>query len=93
MVLEPTLAVSQACVAVWVSGSGIWRLAHVGLEWSYGMAYDDTRHTNMANRGGSWIGVDRRGRMSSKGVDYDILAPGMGYPGQGLIELIVYSYQ
>jgi hypothetical protein len=93
MVLEPTLAVSRACVAVWVSGSGIWRLANVGLEWSHGMAYDDTRHTNMTNRGGSWIGVDRRGRLSSKGVDCDILAPGMGYLGQGLIELIVYSYQ
>jgi hypothetical protein len=45
------------------------------------MAYDDTRHTDMAKRGGSWIEVDRRGRRSSKGVDYDILAPGMGYLG------------
>ena len=40
----------------------------------------------MAKRGGSWIGVDRRGRLSSKGVDCDILA-------QGLIELIEYPYQ
>jgi hypothetical protein len=40
-------------------------------------AYDDTRHTDMAKRGGSWIGVDRRGRLSSKGVDCDILAPRM----------------
>jgi hypothetical protein len=38
-------------------------------------------------RGGdSWIGVDRRGRRSSKVVDCDILA-------QGLIELIEYLYQ
>jgi hypothetical protein len=56
-------------------------MAHVGPEWSHGMAYDDTRHTDMAKRGGSWIGVDRRGRRSSKGVDCDILTPGMGCPG------------
>jgi hypothetical protein len=47
---------------VWVRGSGIWRMAHVGLEWSHGMTYDDTRHIDVAKRGGSWIGVDRRGR-------------------------------
>jgi hypothetical protein len=67
-----------------LGGSGIWRMAHVGPEWSHGMAYDDTRHTDMAKREGSWIGVDRRGRRSSKGVDCDILAPGMGYPGPRL---------
>jgi hypothetical protein len=50
-----------------LGGSGIWRMAHVGPEWSHGMAYDDTRHTDVAKRGGSWIGVDRRGRRSSKG--------------------------
>jgi hypothetical protein len=49
----------------------------VGPEWSHGMAYDDTRHTDVAKRGGSWIEVDQRGRRSSKGVDCDILAPGM----------------
>jgi hypothetical protein len=49
-----------------LGGSGIRRLAHVGPEWSHGMAYDDTRHTDVAKRGGSWIGVDRRGRRSSK---------------------------
>jgi hypothetical protein len=32
-------------------------MAHVGLEWSHGMAYDDTRHTNVAKRGGFWIGL------------------------------------
>jgi hypothetical protein len=70
-----------------IGGSGIWRMAHVGPEWSHGMAYDDTRHTDVAKRGGSWIGVDRRGRRSSKGVDCDILAPGMGYPGPRLNRL------
>jgi hypothetical protein len=64
-----------------LGGSGIWRMVHVGPEWSHGMAYDDTRQTDMAKRGDSWIGVDQRGRRSSKGVDCDILA-------QGLIELI-----
>jgi hypothetical protein len=50
-----------------LGGSGIWRMAHVGPEWSHGMAYSGTRHTDVAKRGGSWIGVDRRGRRSSKG--------------------------
>jgi hypothetical protein len=59
-------------------------MTHVGLEWSHGMAYDDTRHIGVAKRGGSWIGVDRRGRRSSIGVDCDIMAPGMGYPGPRL---------
>jgi hypothetical protein len=61
-------------------------MTHVDPEWSHGMAYNDTRHTNMANTGGSWLRVDRQGRRSSKGVDCDILA-------QGLIGLIEYSYQ
>ena len=69
-------------------------MAHVGPEWSHGMAYDDTRHTDVAKRGGYWIGVDRRGHRSSKGVDCDILVPVDGdILAQGLIELIVYSYQ
>jgi hypothetical protein len=51
----------------WARGLGIWRMVHVGPELSHGMAYDDTRHTDVAKRGGSWIGVDRRGRRSSKG--------------------------
>jgi hypothetical protein len=25
-------------------------MAHVGLEWSHGMSYDDIRHTNVAKR-------------------------------------------
>jgi hypothetical protein len=69
-------------------------MAHVGPEWSHGMAYDDTRHTNVTKRGGSWLGVDRQGRRSSKGVDCDILALMDGYIlAEGLIELIKYSYQ
>jgi hypothetical protein len=45
---------------VWgLGGSGIWHMTHVGLEWSHGMAYDDTRHTDVAKTGGSWIGVYR----------------------------------
>jgi hypothetical protein len=39
----------------------------------------------VSKRGRSWLGVDRRGRRSSKGVDCDILA-------QDLIGLIEYSY-
>jgi hypothetical protein len=52
-------------------------MEHVGPEWSHDMAYDDTRYTDVAKRGGSWIGVDRRGHQSFKGVDCDILAPVM----------------
>jgi hypothetical protein len=59
-------------------------MAHVGPKWSHGLAYDGTRHTDVAKRGGSWSGVDRRGHRSSKGVDCDILAPWMGYPGPRL---------
>jgi hypothetical protein len=59
-------------------------MAHVGPKWLHGLAYDDTRHTDVAKRGGSWIGVDRRGHRSSKGVDCDILAPWMGYPSPRL---------
>jgi hypothetical protein len=50
-----------------IGGLGIWRMSHVGPEWSHGMTYDDTRHTYVAKRGGFKIGVDRRGRRSSKG--------------------------
>jgi hypothetical protein len=37
-------------------------MAHVDPEWSHDMTYDDVRHTNVAMRGGSYLGVDRRGR-------------------------------
>jgi hypothetical protein len=69
MVSEPTLAVSRACV-----GLGLGYMTHVGSEWSHGMAYDDTRHMDVTKREGSllgvdrsFLGVDRRGRRSSKG--------------------------
>jgi hypothetical protein len=42
-------------------------MVHVGPECSHGMIYDDTRHIDVAKRGGSWIGVDRQGHRSSKG--------------------------
>jgi hypothetical protein len=42
-------------------------MEYVGLEWSHGMAYDDTKHIGVAKKGGFWLGVDRRGRRSSKG--------------------------
>jgi hypothetical protein len=57
------------------------------------MAYDDTRHTDVAKRGGSWIGVTDEdiGLLGgwiviSWPLGWDILA-------QGLIESIEYSYQ
>jgi hypothetical protein len=50
-----------------LGGLGIWHIVHMGPEWSHVMVYDDTRHTEVAKREGSWIGVDRRGRRSSKG--------------------------
>jgi hypothetical protein len=56
---------SRGFTGVWATGFGY--MAHVGPEWSHGMTYEDTRHTDVAKRGGSWIGVDRRGRWSSKG--------------------------
>jgi hypothetical protein len=76
---------------VWARGFGY--MAHVGPEWSHGMAYDDTRHTDVAKRGGSWRGVPPRARPSSTGG-----GGGLWYPGpwdgdilaQGLIELIEY---
>jgi hypothetical protein len=49
-------------------GSGTWHMVHVGPEWSHVMTYEDTRHTDVAKRGGSWIEVDRQGRRSSKGA-------------------------
>jgi hypothetical protein len=49
-----------------LGGSGIWRMAHVGPEWSHGMGLTDED-----------VGLLR-------GVDCDILAPGMGCPGPRL---------
>jgi hypothetical protein len=47
--------------------------------------YVSTGRTNVTKRGRSWLGVDWRGRQSSKGVNCDILT-------QGLIWLIKYLY-
>jgi hypothetical protein len=58
------------------------------------MANDDSGHTDVDKRGGSWIEVDRRGRRSSKEVDCDILSSGDGdILAQDLIKLIGYSFQ
>jgi hypothetical protein len=62
VVSEPTLAVSRA---VWL-GVQVYGVCGPGVV-THGMAYDDTRHTNVAKRGDSWIRVDRRGRQTSKG--------------------------
>jgi hypothetical protein len=35
-----------------LGGLGTWCMAHVGLEWSHGMTYDNNRHTDVAKRGG-----------------------------------------
>jgi hypothetical protein len=67
-----------------LGGSGIWRTAHVGPEWSHGMAYDDTRHTDVAKRGVPGLGLTDEDVGLLRGVDCDILAPGMGYPGPRL---------
>jgi hypothetical protein len=47
--------------------------------------YASIGDTDVAKRGCFWLGVDRWGHRSSKGVEYDILA-------QGLIRLIECSY-
>jgi hypothetical protein len=67
---------------VWARGFGY--MEHVGPEWSHGMAYDDTRHTDVAKRGGSWIGLTDEDVGLLMGVDCNILAPKMGYPGPRL---------
>jgi hypothetical protein len=35
--------------------------------------YVSTRHMDVAKRGRSWLGIDRRGRRYSKSVDCNIL--------------------
>jgi hypothetical protein len=56
--------------------------------------YDDTRHTDVAKKEGSWLGVDREDvGLLGGGVDCDILAlVDAVILAQGLVELIVYSY-
>jgi hypothetical protein len=48
------------------------------------MAYDDTRHTDVAKRGVPGLGLTDEDVGLLRGVDCDILAPGMGYPGPRL---------
>jgi hypothetical protein len=47
--------------------------------------YANTECSDMTKKGCYWLGVDRRGHQSSKGVDCDIQT-------QCLIGLIEYSY-
>jgi hypothetical protein len=41
------------------------------------MAYDDTRHTDVAKRGGSWLEFTDEDVDLLRGVNWDILTPGM----------------
>jgi hypothetical protein len=63
-----------------LEGSGIWRMAHVGPEWSQGIAYNNTRHTDVTKRGVPRLGLTDEDIDLLRGVDCDILAPRMGYP-------------
>jgi hypothetical protein len=79
---------------VWARGSDIWRMAHVGPEWSHGMAYDDTRHIDWPRGEVLSLGLTDEdvGRLrrwiviSWPSGLCDILA-------QGSIGLMKYSYQ
>jgi hypothetical protein len=53
---------------------GAWRMWARSGHMAWHMT---TLDTDVAKRGGSWIGFDRRGRRPSKGVDCDILPPRM----------------
>jgi hypothetical protein len=39
-------------------------MVYVGIEWSHGMSHDNTGHIDVTKRGGSQLGVDRRGHQS-----------------------------
>ena len=60
-----------------LGGSGIWRMAHVGPEWSQGIAYNNTRHTDVTKRGVPRLGLTDEDVDLLRGVDCDILAPRM----------------
>jgi hypothetical protein len=56
----------------------IWPRGNVsGLELTDGTHMSVLGCTDVIKRGRSWLGVDRRERWSSKGVDCDILAQGV----------------
>jgi hypothetical protein len=79
---------------VWATSLGIWHMAHVGLEWSHDMVYDDTRHTDVARGEVPGLGLTNEDVGLLREVDCDILAPLDGdILAQDLIELIEYSYQ
>jgi hypothetical protein len=66
MVLEPTLTVSRARVSqLRRHGAHGWSGPRVVTQ--HGTCAD-TRHMDMAKRGRSWRGIDRRGRRSLTGV-------------------------
>jgi hypothetical protein len=50
-------------------------MVHVGPEWSHGMAYDDTRHTDMLRGDVPGLGLIDEDVGLLRGVDCDILAP------------------
>jgi hypothetical protein len=62
-----------------LGGSAIWRIARVGPELSYGKVYDGTRYTDVANARGEvpGLGLTDENVGLLRGVDCDILAPGM----------------
>ena len=66
MVSEPTLVISRARVSQLRShGAHGWSGPRVVTQ--HGTCAG-TRHTDVAKRGCSWLGIDRRGRRSLKGV-------------------------
>jgi hypothetical protein len=52
-------------------------MAHVGLEWSHGMGYDDTRHIDVAKREVSSLGLTDEDVSIVRRNDCDILAQGV----------------
>jgi hypothetical protein len=65
MASEPTLVVSRAHVSQLLRhGAHGWSGPKVVTQ--HGTCVS-TRHTNVAKRGRSWLGIDQRGRWSPKG--------------------------
>jgi hypothetical protein len=60
---------------VWATSLGIWHMAHVGLQWSHDMVYDDTRHTDVARGEVLGLGLTNEDVGLLREVDCDILAP------------------
>ena len=66
MVSEPTLAVSRARVSQ-LRRHGVHGWCGSGVVTQHGTCVG-SGHTDVAKRGRSWLGIDRRGRRSLKGV-------------------------